>query len=554
MIRNCLRTAAVFGCIASFASADELRVKDVPIADGASNVTFMKRRGDVRYQVASDFKAVGQFYAQKLVEQGWTRAAKQNLQRSFWVQSFSKGAASLEVRVDSRGGGSEVRLTPTGMMWEEDDQPTPKDLPIPEKVTDLEYDDFFESIEFKSPSNVKTVAEFYEQELVKRRWTKDAAGVDTAGFVRLKFAQQKSTLEIDVRAEGEGCEVSIRTKGMQWDGMKAEIARAKEKAAEVAAAAKSMPTAPGTAVALPQRKDKPKQGIDQLPKLPNEAAVTMDGKSYKLTHIIAFEAFENGEWLTKIVATQKPVKLDTLLARLKQFGTDKNQDGISPAWPQPHVQVVLEADDRPWRISLSADGTPGGGTGNEVTGTALVENGRARGTVKLKEPGKFFDKVYTAEISFDVNVLTRESAPTKLLAEAPKLATSGKLTIGGKIYTLNNVTAYRTRGSSGPQTTVVLSVRPLNTAKLTAALAKNPDEDYFEFIPQIQLRIDADDNVSSVFLWADGISISGNSNVGSDIVVEDGRARGTARSTKSEEFGGGKHEFTVSFDATVLAP
>ena len=33
-----------------------------------------------------------------------------------------------------------------------------------------------------------------------------------------------------MRAEDTGCEVEIRTKGMQWDGMKAEIEKAEEEA------------------------------------------------------------------------------------------------------------------------------------------------------------------------------------------------------------------------------------------------------------------------------------------------------------------------------------
>ena len=45
-------------------------------------------------------------------------------------------------------------------------------------------------------------------------------------------------------------------------------------------------------------------------------------------------------------------------------------------------------------------GRRGAGSGSALSGSVLVEDGRARGTVKLKEPGSFFDKVYTAEISF----------------------------------------------------------------------------------------------------------------------------------------------------------
>ena len=116
--------------VPSLASADEMRVRDLPVPEGATDITYVKRRGDVRFQVPSDFKTTGGFYAKKLAEQRWTKSAKDNLQRNFRVQTFSRDEASLEVRVDSRDGGSEVRLTPKGMLWEEDDQPTPKDLPL----------------------------------------------------------------------------------------------------------------------------------------------------------------------------------------------------------------------------------------------------------------------------------------------------------------------------------------------------------------------------------------------------------------------------------------
>src|SRR6516225_5066923 len=111
------------------ARGDDMRVRDLPLPDGVTDVSYMKRRGDIRFQVASDFKTAGNFYAKKLAEQKWTKTGKDNLQRDFWVQEFARDKVALEVRVDSRDGGSEVRLTPTGLIWEEDDQPTPKDLP-----------------------------------------------------------------------------------------------------------------------------------------------------------------------------------------------------------------------------------------------------------------------------------------------------------------------------------------------------------------------------------------------------------------------------------------
>jgi len=103
-----------------------------------------------------------------------------------------------------------------------------------------------------------------------------------------------------------------------------------------------------------------------------------------------------------------------------------------------------------------------------------------------------------------------------------------------------------------PMTTVVLSTRPLNMAKLNAALGRKAADDYFEFIPQVRLLIDADDKVSSMSIWADNTSISGNSNLEGEIVIEDGRARGTARMTEPGEFADSKYNFEVSFDVAVV--
>jgi hypothetical protein len=49
---------------------------------------------------------------------------------------------------------------------------SPKDLPLTADATEIEYDDFFESIEFKSQSDVKTVVAFLTGELEKRKWAR----------------------------------------------------------------------------------------------------------------------------------------------------------------------------------------------------------------------------------------------------------------------------------------------------------------------------------------------------------------------------------------------
>ncbi|MCA9137049.1 MAG: hypothetical protein KDB00_09825 [Planctomycetales bacterium] len=562
MFRNSIYFVAAFVLTgltipASPSTAQDMRVVDIPVMDGGTDITRMKRRGDVRYKIESDFKTVGNFYAKTLTGQGWSKFRTENLQRNFWVQTFLKDKMTLEVRVDTRENGCEVRLTPKGMMWEEDDQPTPKDLPYPKDAADLEYNDFFGSIEYTSPSDVKTIGTFLSDELSKKMWTKVSTDFDTETFVRMKFKQSKSTLDIDVRAEDAGCKVSIRTKGMQWDGMKEEIERAKQQAKLLAEEDAKKKAAAAMEEALAKRNNKPKQGIANLPKLPNEATVVMDGKTFKLSQVIAFEIFDYGEWTTRIVATQKPIKQSTLLDRLRQSDKDKSENAaeqdLSQSWPDPYLQIVLDDQDKPYRLNLLAGGTPGGASGDdELSGTALVEDGRARGTVSLREPGSFFEKVYTAEISFDVPVLTTDTKPTKQIADAPKLPNAGKLVIGGKKYNLSNVVAYEMKLFDEPMTTIVLSEKPLDLAKLTSALGKKAADDYFEFTPQVKLLVDADDNLNSVSIWADNISIAGNSKYENEIVIEDGRARGTAAMAKPDEFFDKEYSFELSFDTNLL--
>lgn len=534
--------------------AQEMRVSEIPILEGATDLSIMKRRGDIRFQVPTDFKTTGNNYAKTLAELKWTKSGKDNLQRNFWVQNFAKNKSSLEVRVDSRGGGSEVRLTPKGLMWEEDDQPTPKDLPLPKDATEIEYDDFFESIEFKSPSSVKELTDFLTQQLTEKKWTKEATEYDLETFVRMKFAHGKSTLSIDIRQEDSGSEVAIKTKGMQWDAIKAEIERAERLAEEAEEAEEEAPKKQmaGKPLELPPRKEKPKQGIEEMAQLPNQATVVMDGKTYQLSSIIAYEVYEDGQWWTRVLATEKPIKQDSLLANLKSTGTDKKADESYASWPPPYLQVTLDEDDKPWRLSLQADGTPGQGTGSEVTGTALVESGRARGTVQLTEPGDFFDKVYDGRISFDVPMLTRQSSAAKRLVDAPKLNNSGSLTIGQKNYKLPNVVAYEMKLFDEPMKTVVLSEKPLNISKLKAALGKKSADDYFEFIAQVKLVIDAEDKIQSMQIWAENTSISGNDKIVGDVVIEDGRARGTAKLAEPGEFFDKKYTFELSFDTDVL--
>jgi hypothetical protein len=530
--------------------AQEPRVQDIPLPGHASDVTYVRKRGDIRFKVASDMKTAGEFYAAKLKEQQWTKSGKDNLQKNFTVQTYAKGNTKLEVRVDQRGEGCEIRLTPTGFVWDEDLAPKPKDLPIPEDAKEVKYDDFFERIEFQSATAIEKLAEFYVGKLDTKTWAKSGEDVISARSAQLKRTSGKASVTISIRREDDFNEVKITTKGMVWDDVKTANTAAKkemEKTKDRTAISKKDSQKP---VELPKRVDKPLKGIAKLEKQPSRCVITVDGTQVALPQIIAYEFVSQGRWRTRIVATDSALNLQPLLQRLKTTGSDEGWD-VSP----PFLKLELDDQDRAASVSLVAQKVPGGGTGNDLEADAIVEEGRARGTLKVKEQ-TFFDKAYSAEMTFDVPLLTRDSASPKRLANATKLANAAKLTIGGKAVSLPNVTIYETQQFDNVVTAVLLTERPINLAKLKASLAKSRnDDDFNEFQPQIKLVFNDTEQLKGLSIWCDGLSISssGDDNIKASVTIEDGRARGTAKTAQPGETFGKKYDFEVSFDATVLA-
>lgn len=297
----------------------------------------------------------------------------------------------------------------------------------------------------------------------------------------------------------------------------------------------------------PKRIERPKKGVAKLPKLPNLGSARMGEKEYELNQVIAYELISNGEWCTKLVASAKPVKQEKLLALLKKTGSDEDME-----FPEPNVRIEIGADGVVSGINYQLDGVSGGGNAGTI-GEVLVEENRARGTLELEEEGEFFERTYTWKISFDTNVLTKESSPAKPVQNLTKLENGGQLTLGQGQWKLGHVVAYEAKVFDEVVTKVFVSQKPINMAKLKASLAKDgTDDGIFETQPQVVLQIDDNDALTQAAIWADNASISSNADLEGDVTVNEGRVRGTAKLAEPGEFFGKKYDFSLSFDMEVI--
>jgi hypothetical protein len=297
----------------------------------------------------------------------------------------------------------------------------------------------------------------------------------------------------------------------------------------------------------PKRVERPKKGIAKMSKLPNSGSARMGDKTYDLNQVIACELIVDGEWRTKIVASAKPVKQEKLLALLKETGTDEDME-----FPEPSVRVEIGADGEVTGISYQLDGVSGSNNSGTI-GEVLVEDNRARGALELEEEGEFFERTYNWKISFDTSVLTKDSKPAKVAQNLPKLKNGGELTFGDGQWKLAHVVAYEVKQFDEIVTKVLLSEKPINMAKLKASLLEDgTDNGIFELQPNINLTIDDNDSLNRVSIWVDGASVSSNADLDGDVIINDGRVRGTAKLSEPGTVSDKTYNFNVSFDLEVM--
>jgi hypothetical protein len=531
--------------------SQSIHVKEIPLLPSGTDVTYSKSRGDIRFNATGEMKSIGQDYGALLASQKWSKAAKDNLQSNFWVQNFIDPTKklSLVVRVSKQDKGYEVRVTPTGYLWDEDLTPSPLSIPIPDAPNDLKYDDFFSRIKYKHSMSMDELVAFYQSKLDPKIWVP----TETKSFTRSQAYQEwksgTATISIRIEPDGDFRSVEIGTKGMSWDDVK------KLNAAPKVAEASNKETSPPSTSSLPKRPDKPKRAIANLEKLASQCSLTVDGKLIQLNEIIAFEVVNYGQWRTNIVATATPINQEWLL-KLLRSNTPEEKWGDSGWFPQPYLKIALDDKDAPISVQLSANGVVGSGSDKDVFGEAIVEDGRVRGkcTVPLDT---FFDHTYQAEITFDTNLLTGSSTSAKRLANLPTLQNAGSITLGERKFNLPNVFAYQSTEGTSTVTRVVFTEKPVDLAKLKTALNSKPgelDDRFIGFQTQVKLTFSSNDELKSVYLWCDGGNIvwSGNSNVASSVQSEDGRVRGSVQTLKAEEVFGKKCLLQVTFDLSII--
>jgi hypothetical protein len=99
------------------------------------------------------------------------------------------------------------------------DGPLAADLPLAADAQEVNQDDSFEQITYTSPSDIKTLAEFYRQELTAQGWSEDETfSMVEDLFATMDFEQGEASLTVGMFNDGfsGATEVTLSGSGLVW--------------------------------------------------------------------------------------------------------------------------------------------------------------------------------------------------------------------------------------------------------------------------------------------------------------------------------------------------
>lgn len=145
-------------------------------------------------------------------------------------------------------------------------------------------------------------------------------------------------------------------------------------------------------------------------------------------------------------------------------------------------------------------------------------------------------------------------------ADEKKKEAKGTLTLAEKKYEFAHAIAYENTGPfKMKETVVILTEKPLDTAKLKASFKKNGnDDDFFPNADHIKLVFAENDKgkLTQLAIQSGGGAVirQGDKNIRAEATVKDGSVKGTAGTVKADKVRDKLFEFDVEFEIVLIKP
>jgi hypothetical protein len=180
----------------------------------------------------------------------------------------------------------------------------------------------------------------------------------------------------------------------------------------------------------------------------------VNGKTFKLTHAVAYEAKIADEPGIAVIASDRLIDAAKIKASLKE--NDGSDEDVSLS--QPHVKFVFDKSGAIGSCSIYAAGFSFGTNNSEkMSGELKLENSRATGKANLARQGEG-EYERSGELTFSLGLLGSAAEQEQKAAPLAKLGVLGKFLGNGKQAKLAFVSAYpREAFADQPSLTIVMT-------------------------------------------------------------------------------------------------
>ncbi|HTN00990.1 MAG TPA: hypothetical protein VL132_03885 [Planctomycetaceae bacterium] len=159
---------------------------------------------------------------------------------------------------------------------------------------------------------------------------------------------------------------------------------------------------------LPAQEAAPAKAAD--PPKPCEGTLKLDGKTYKLEHVLIYETKAFDEEAIAVLLSEKAIPID----KLKKSLTEGNGSDDSLFLFQPHVKVTFTPGGKSQFCNAWADNFSLSVSGTKLTGEFEIKEGRITGKTALANDDDGGSKgTFAATFSAPLLVFPRKAPPTK---------------------------------------------------------------------------------------------------------------------------------------------
>lgn len=385
------------------------QARAIPFPPDAREVEFDATFKDIEFTSRSSLASLTDFYLREMQRRGWEHDAsaaeqdKDSVKMTFKhdgaqvVIELDQGSDDVDVNMDCEGLDFEGTADPAGLVAAGVPQPRAyvylqKEIPRPDDVRDLEYSS--DDCNFKSPMALQAAFDYYMKALKGLGWRESRRPIVTNDRRYTEFKRGPITVSVNIFSDEVGARIIL---GYEDDR--------KEPIVPPLAAVASVPVVkPGSEPiggASPNVPPTAKQAVDVSTNA-GTATVIQGRDRYVFKHVAAYQNKRGGEETTTLVFSERPIplqKMQTMLAAEDDFSFGDLYEFAMPS----SIRIDV---GRYTSFSFSAQAVGIGNSIDDPEGEIKVEQGRARGSIKMREPKQIFDEPFHVSVTIDAAVLT----------------------------------------------------------------------------------------------------------------------------------------------------